>query len=376
HLGDAGAAVGGGSVSVGDHVRERVWPRRGVAGQLGYFVLRPLSGLFGLGVGLRGLGYRLGVLRVRRATIPVVSVGNLAVGGTGKTPFTLWLARALMARGVRVGILSRGYGGSARGVTIVARGHGPEVGPEIAGDEAVMMAKSFAGPVITAARRIDGAAAAAALGCELIVLDDGFQHRAIARDFDCVLVDARRGPLLPAGPLREPLRAVRRADAILLVEREDGETPAPIDAGVAVHRLRFEPVGLVESVAGQWHEYPLGRLATRRVVAVTGVARPAAFYAQLRRWEAVVDEVFEYPDHHRYTRHDWQDIARRGHAADLVVTTEKDLVKLEAFPFATGKLVALRIAPQVERADELIAAILAKTGLSAHPAEEDPHGHQ
>jgi tetraacyldisaccharide 4'-kinase len=359
-----------------ERVRDRVWLRRGLSGQLGYLALRPLSGLFGVGVELRGLGYRVGVLRVRHAPIPVVSVGNLAVGGTGKTPVTLWLARALAGRGLRVGVVSRGYGGTARGVTIVSRGSGPEVSPDQVGDEPVMMAKSFAGPVITAARRIDGAVAAAELGCELIVLDDGFQHRAIARAFDLVLVDARRGPLLPAGPLREPLRAVRRADAVGLVARDEGEAPVPLAGDVPVHRMRFEPVALVESIAGRWRERPIGQLAARRVVAVVGVARPESFYSLLRRWEAVIDEVFEYPDHHRYTREDWQRIARRGHSADFIVTTEKDLVKLEAFPFATEKLVALRIAPQVERADELIEAILAKTGLRAGAMEDKRDGDQ
>src|SRR5262249_34438513 len=227
HLGDAGAVAGRAGMTLSDRVRETVWPRRGMAGQLGYLALRPLSGLFGLGVGLRGLGYRIGLLRTRQAKIPVVSIGNLAVGGTGKTPLTLWLARDLVARGPRRGIRSPGYGGRARGVTVVSQGDGPLVGPELVGDEPVMLAKSFAGPVLTAPRRLAGAAAAAELGCEVIVLDDGFQHRAIARAFDLVLVDGRRGPLLPAGPLREPLRALRRADAVVLVERDDGDPAAP-----------------------------------------------------------------------------------------------------------------------------------------------------
>jgi tetraacyldisaccharide 4'-kinase len=364
-------------MSLADRLRDTVWSRRGVAGQLGYLALRPLSSLFGLGVGLRGLGYRIGVLRAQRAAIPVVSVGNLAVGGTGKTPLTLWLARALAAQGLRTAIVSRGYGGAAHGVTVVSRGEGPAAGPEQVGDEAVMLAKSFAGPVITAARRIDGAAAAAQLGCAVVVLDDGFQHRAIDRAFDLVLVDGRRGPLLPAGPLREPLAALRRADAVVLVERDDADAAAPpLTIARPVFRMRLQAVALVESVGRLWRERPIAQLAGRRVVAVTGVARPEGFYALLRRWEAVVTEVFEYPDHHPYTAEDWQRIARVGHHADLIVTTEKDLVKLEAYPFATGKLVALRIAPQVERAEELISAILAASGLQAHLAKENHNGHQ
>jgi tetraacyldisaccharide 4'-kinase len=352
-----------------------VWERRGAAGQMGALALRPLSGLFGLGVGLRGLGYRIGALRTRRAPVPVVSIGNLAVGGTGKTPMTLWLAGALAARGARPAIVSRGYGGSARGVTIVSRGQGPEVGPEVAGDEPVMLAKLFPGPVVTAPRRVEGAAAAAQLGAGVVVLDDGFQHRALARDFDLVLLDARRGPLLPAGPLREPLSALRRADAVVLMARdEDPPPPAPADLRVPSFVARLDAVGLVESVGGRWQPRSMGDLAGRRVVAVSGVARADSFYAVLRRWEAEIEEVFEFPDHYRYTREDWQRIARRGHDVELVVTTEKDLVKLEAFPFATGKLVALRIAPAVERAEALLDAIAWRLGLAPRSKEETPDG--
>ena len=177
---------------------------------------------------------------------------------------------------------------------------------------------------------------------------------------------------LPGALLREA-----HSDAVVLVERDEADavTP-PLAPGVPTYRMHLDAVALVESVERRWRERPIGQLAARRVVAVTGVARPQGFYALLRRWEAVIDEVFEYPDHHAYTREDWQQIARRGHNADLIVTTEKDLVKLEAFPFATGKLVALRIAPRVERAEELVAAILATTGLPAHPGEENRNGHQ
>ena len=165
---------------------------------------------------------------------------------------------------------------------------------------------------------------------------------------------------------------------MLLVERDaaDGAAP-PLELAGPTFRMRLEAVGLVESVGRRWRERPLVDIANRRVVAVTGVARPEAFYTMLQRWEATIAEVFEYPDHHRYTLEDWHHIARGGHSADLVVTTEKDLVKLEAFPFATGKLVALRIAPQVERASELIAAILATTGLQGHSGKENrKNGHQ
>ena len=291
-------------MSRSEHFLEAVWQRRGLAGRVGYLALRPLSEVFGAAVGLRNLAYRIGLLRVCRAELPVISIGNLSVGGTGKTPFTLWLSRSLAARGLRVGILSRGYGGTASGVTIVSRGEGPEVDVGTVGDEAVMMAKSFAGPVVTSPRRIAGAKALAELGCDVVVLDDGFQHRAIARDFDIVLLDGRRGPLLPAGPLRERPRALRRADAVVLNDHAGAPLErAPQAAKVALwFHMHLEPVGVVEAVGRRWEERSLGTLAGRRVAAVVGVARPESFYALLHRWDAVIEEVFEFPDHHRYTQ--------------------------------------------------------------------------
>jgi tetraacyldisaccharide 4'-kinase len=339
-------------------IEHTVWARRGVAGRAGAALLRPLSLAFGAGVALRNRAYDIGLRRAHTASVPVVSVGNLAVGGTGKTPVTLWLARELRARGMRAGIVLRGYGGQGAAVTVVSRGSGPEVTPAVAGDEAVMLAKCFNGPVVTAARRRAGAAAAAELGCNVIVLDDGFQHRALARQFDVVLVDGRAGPLLPAGPFREGPAALRRADAIVRFD-DDGAAALPRDAP-AVYAARIEPIALVESVEGRWVEHPLAGLAGRHVVVVCAIAQPERFYALLRRWEVVIDDVYEFADHHRYAVEDWHAIARRGLEAGLIVTTEKDLVKLEAFPFAAGTLMAVRVAPVVERGEELLASCLSR----------------
>lgn len=345
-----------------EHVEQVVWPAHGLRGAIERAALRPLSSVFGFAVAVRNFAYDVGVLRMQRAPVPVVSVGNLAVGGTGKTPMTLWLSRELEDRGLRVAIVLRGYGGAATGVTVVSRGNGPEVSAAQAGDEAVMLAKCFAGFVVTSAQRTAGAVAAIALGADVIVLDDGFQHRALARDFDLVLVDARRGPLLPAGPLRESTSALRRADAaIVIADAETDELPSMLSA-VPVHRMRVEPTALVESVGGRWVERPLGGLVGKRVVAVASIARPERFYQTLRQWEAIIAEVFEFRDHHQYASSEWQAIARRGREADLIVTTEKDLVKLESFPFASGKLMALRIAPVVDAAGALIDAILTRIG--------------
>lgn len=358
-------------------VRESVWPRRGVAGWIGWLALRPLASVFGAAVSARNLAYRVGLLRTAHAPLPVVSIGNLTVGGTGKTPMTLWLGDTLRLRDCRPAILLRGYRGRADGVTVVSEGQGPLASVEEVGDEAVMLARRFAGVVLTARRRIDGARRAAELGCSVLLLDDGFQHRALARDFDVVLVSDVRGPLLPAGPNRERPSALRRADAIVAIG-SDGERAPALPRSVAskpVFHVRFVPSALVTSDAGMWRELPLADLAGRRVAAVAGIGSPDRFYRLLHQLEAQLEEIIEYPDHHRYTRADWQKITRRTRNLDLVVTTEKDLVKLEAFPFARGKLVALRITAEVDRSDELVELMLARSEATV-AAAGGTHGDQ
>ncbi len=345
-------------------MRKVVWTRRGAWGWLAWLALQPASGLFAAAVALRNFGYRVGVLRVHRAGIAVVSVGNLAVGGTGKTPLTLWLARQLARTGARVAIVLRGYSGRARGVTVVSTGAGPEVPVEVAGDEAVMLAKCFDGVVLTARRRIEGVAEAERLGCRVVVLDDGFQHRALGRDFDLVLISGRRAAMLPAGPMRERRSALKRADAVLLVVKTEEPAPRPPAVPRPLFVARFVPQALVESDQGCWREVSLSFLSGRRAAVVCGIAEPGPFYATLRQWEVQVEEIFEFPDHHRYTAADWQRISRDTRDIELIVTTEKDLVKLESFPFAKGKLVALRIAPEVERGAALVRMVAERTGLS------------
>jgi len=362
-------------------VRDVVWGRRGAAGWAAWLALQPASFVFAAAVGLRNLGYRIGLLRARRAAIPVVSVGNLSVGGTGKTPMTLWLARQLTVRlsaadGGKVAILLRGYGGHARTATLVSAGAArgstaadaiaASTDVETAGDEAVMLAKSFDGVVLTARRRIDGVALAERLGCRVVVLDDGFQHRALARDFDLVLVNGRHEALLPAGPMRERRSALRRADAVALVLKTEDATPVTDPAWAAKPHVvvRFAARALVESDAGRWRELPMGLLSGRHVAVIAGIAHPTPFYEAVRRWEAQIEEIFEYPDHYRYTQADWQRLSRATRNIEMIVTTEKDLVKLEQFPFAKGKLVALRIVPEVDGGDELVRLVMIRAHLT------------
>lgn len=342
-------------------VRQRVWRRRGVTGSLAWVALRPLSAVFAAAVEARNLAYAAGLMRATRASLPVVSVGNLAVGGAGKTPFSLWLAEALRHRGWQPAIVLRGYGGAARQATVAAVGGRLHAPVDAVGDEAAMLGKRFAGAVVVSRVRAEGVGLAGGAGCDVAVLDDGFQHRRLARDCDVVLVGAVGGPLLPAGRLREPLRALGRADIVVQVSKGAAGGAQPLH-GVRgpIFQARFVGSALVESVAGQWHERPLGLLAGRRVATVSGIADPQPFHELVRQWEARIVEIIAVEDHHRYTPDDWRRIAGRTRDADLVITTEKDLVKLELFPFARGKLLALRIAPEVDEGERLVDTVCAR----------------
>jgi len=328
--------------------------------------------MFSVAVRLRALGYRLRLRRSRRLPAAVVSVGNLSIGGTGKTPTALWLAQRLMRRGYRVAILSRGYGGAAREPTVtgVARAAtqpaAASADAACVGDEALLLARRFAGPVIVARRRSEaGALACGEFDSEVLVLDDGFQHLGLHRDFDlvCLRASAAGGDrLLPAGRLREPLTALRRADAVLMTDNAPTERPSAAFARcvgeVPVYHGQVHATCLVTPDATGWRELSMGILAGRRALGVAGVADPDSFYQTLREWDARIEDFLEFPDHHVYTSRDWKTIAHRSRELDLVVTTEKDLVKLERFPFAKDKLVAVRVSMEIVDGERLLDSVV------------------
>jgi tetraacyldisaccharide 4'-kinase len=301
--------------------------------------------------------YDAGLLPSRRVAARVVSVGNVTVGGTGKTPLTLWLASALRARGRRVAIVTRGYGRRSRGVVTVGDGGRAFLSARDGGDEAVLLARRFGGPVVAGADRVAAARyACATFASDLVVLDDGFQHRRLARDVDVVVLaaDPRRQRLLPAGPRREHWRALARAAAALLVDDAFDEAAARdlLPGGALVGRLRTRATALVAPAAKGWTETSLTWLQGRRVVAVAGIARPQRFVDTLRALGATVAAVQTFPDHHPYTPDDIRRLMASA-GADPLVTTEKDLVKLESFP-ALADLRAVRIEAEVEGGGALL----------------------
>lgn len=336
----------------------RSWSNRGLLRT----VLAPLEWGYRLGVAARRVAFRTGVFRTRQAGVPVVSVGNLTVGGTGKTPATLWLASRLREDGHKPAIVTRGYGGTLGGRTeVVGRDGRPLLDVDLIGDEAALLAARFGGSVVCGADR----AAAVALaveneGADVVVLDDGFQHWRLERDMDIVLVDGRsgfgNGALLPAGPVREPLRALSRAQAIIVTKTSPvgplANTLRRYASDIPLFSAELKPVSLSQWEDGQLRTRSIGDLVGRRVVTVSAIAEPRSFYELLGQLEAQAVEVLEYPDHHRFTQSDWHRINKAAHSAELVVCTEKDLVKLCRFPFARGRLAALRVDFSLGEADE------------------------
>lgn len=341
-----------------------IWRRQGVRGGIGWVALVPLSLGFSLFVRGRNLLYDRRLLPIERPTLHVISVGNLTVGGTGKTPTVLWLAQALQQRGYRVGILTRGYKGENAGITLVGTKGQPRVTPAAVGDEPVMLARTFSGVVIAGRDRAAAARFARThFALDVVVVDDGFQHRRLDRDIDLLLVSGLQGAgngwLLPAGPFREPPAAIRRADAVIITKSEGSrqcDWPG-VANGTPLFYGALKSTGLVTPVQRQWRELPLAFLVGKRVLALSGIADPTPFYRAVREWDADIAEVMEFPDHHVYTQADWQAISLASQKFDLVVTTEKDLVKLEQFPFASGKLVALRARMEIEHEDALLALV-------------------
>ncbi|MBI1874334.1 MAG: tetraacyldisaccharide 4'-kinase [Acidobacteria bacterium] len=284
-----------------------------------------------------------------RLRCPVISIGSLAVGGSGKTPAAATLARLLLDLGERPAILSRGYArrDAPDGVTVVSDGRRVRADLDRAGDEPLMLARSVPGVavLVSADRHLAGALAERKLGATVHLLDDGFQHVRLERDIDLLIVDAadvRDGRPMPAGRLREPLMAAREADAVIAVgsdvemqEIADRLRPARVFNGRRILEApRLDGDGVLSGSA------PIGG---RRVVALAAVARPDLFVEAVRRAGFDPAATMTYRDHHPFTRHDIDRLeaeARRV-GAELLLTTEKDLIRLRPFrplPFPVAVL--------------------------------------
>ena len=301
-----------------------------------------LSRLFGAAVGVRNALYSRGALPSRCLGRPVISVGNLSVGGSGKTPFVVLLGELLKQRGIAFDVLSRGYGRRTRGVAIVD----PGGASRDFGDEPLLIARKLQVPVIVGQERFAaGRLAEERFASRLHLLDDGFQHRALARDFDIVLVtpEDAHDRLLPAGRLREPLSALARADAIVLTNGAP-EDMFPVNGKLVwrAHRT-IVPCDLPA--------HPL---------AFCAIARPRNFFVQLRN--AGIDLAAEatFRDHHQYTEKDVRELmaAAERSEADGFVTTEKDAINLGGYFCALKPLAVVPVKMELADAQRLLDAML------------------
>jgi tetraacyldisaccharide 4'-kinase len=292
-----------------------LWTSRGAGARLARTALLPLAGVWRLGMGARNFAFDRGWIPVRELPLPAVAVGNLTVGGSGKTPIASWIAAHYAARGLVPGVLLRGYG---RDEVLVHQRQVPE-------------ARVIADP-----DRVAGAEQAAALGAEVLVLDDAFQRRDVWRDYNIAVVSAETsravGWPVPAGPWREGLGALSRADALIVTRKRADAVVARRLAETLSGRVRG-PVGIVYLgvsryeglVSGRLH--PADGLQGKRVVAASAIADPEAFVAQTKATGAQV-QVATWRDHYEFREEDVAWLAKAARKADFVVLTEKDAVKL------------------------------------------------
>ncbi|HSQ57105.1 MAG TPA: tetraacyldisaccharide 4'-kinase [Gemmata sp.] len=336
--------------------------RRGPLAMLARCGLRLASWPYGLGVRTRNALFSRGWRQAHRVPVPVVSIGNLTLGGTGKTPCVEYVARLYRDLGVRVAILSRGYGGSSgrNDEAIVLENNLPDV-PHLQGADRLELATT----------------AVEELETELLVLDDGFQHRQLHRDLDVVLIDATRPPmndrLFPRGTLREPPGSLARAGAIVLTRCD--QVPADELAELRAWVARRSPGKLVaatvhrpKDLLGGNEAEPVERLRGRTVAGFCGIGNPTAFRGTLEVLGAEVVNFLSFPDHHSYTREDVAELERWAAAmpADAwIATTQKDWVKLRFDSLAGHPLRAVRIGLAFQDGREGFDAALRKIAPAA-----------
>ena len=320
----------------------------------------PLTVPYGAATRLRARAYEVGLLKPKRLNARVISVGNLTVGGTGKTPMVLWIAQRLLDEDKKTAILTRGYRGTA--------------GPDGPTSDEVRLLKARLGDAITigvGADRYTRGSELVAQGIEWVVRDDGFQHLQLARDVDVVLVDAMNpfggGRLLPAGFMREPKTALRRADIIVITR--SSRAPA-VEA--AIRRETDTPIFYarpwLDSVrlASNDTEIEIKGARQRKWFAFCGIGNPSAFVSDLREWDFQICGPRFFRDHHRYTQQELDDIAKQARAAgaDGLVCTEKDRFNLPKMQSPPMDIAYCQISMQFDKAEEFWREIQTNVAIS------------
>ena len=322
-----------------------------------YGLLRLVSVFYAWGQRVRAGLYRQKIFHSRRLNCRVISIGNLTLGGTGKTPTVMMVAETLRRKGFKPAILSRGYGGqSSESVNVVNDGQHTLLSPETVGDEPVMMARRLKDiPVLTGRIRYEtGKYAINHFGADVLILDDGYQHLPLHRDLNILLCDASHpfgnGVVFPAGELREPLSAMSRADVICLT-RCRGDNPMDRIDGCNRKRVPVIKTGLrVQSVIelNSGEEMGIETIQSQPVAAFCGIARPLDFFHTLEQVPVQIVNRNSFPDHHEYSIDELKAIEDRGKqaGAKMIVITEKDAVKLKGHAFGLP-VYAVRIALEI-----------------------------
>lgn len=310
--------------------------RTGLIDTIILLLLTPCAWLYSLALRLRAQLYKSGICATRHLPRPVVSIGNITVGGTGKTPVTAYIARFLLAQGLRVAVLSRGYGGSLEGqACVVSDGATIMQSAVECGDEPYLLASTVPGLMVVTGpdRYTAGQVALQQLAPDVFLLDDGFQHLRLHRDLNILLLDFSRpfgnNLTLPAGILREPASALRRADMVICT-RSPRKSAIPIDTGDIPTCVSSHTLADLLPLNGST-PVPFSHCHGHAVLAFAGIADPGSFFAGLRAEGLNLVQTLNLPDHVVYNRERCDEIAAamRASGADFLVTTEKDGVKLK-----------------------------------------------
>ncbi len=304
--------------------------------------LLPLSLFYQGGAAVRSSLYAHGLIASKRLSRPVISVGNLVVGGTGKTPLVIKIVQNLSSQGIRLAVLSRGYKGKARGpVNVVSDLDEVCLDAEVAGDEPYLMARKLSGtPVLVGRDRFAlGREAIRRFDVDCLILDDGFQHLSLRRECNLLLLDGGNpfgnGRCLPAGTMREGNSAIRRADMIVISGEPEGDLLSNIRSIAAnrpIHRLQFIPDGVRSLSSGEVKDCTF--LKGKRLLAFAGIARPERFFKAIEGLGAEVVIQKSFPDHYTFRKDEVKTLLQEGEksGADFMVTTEKDAARLPEIP--------------------------------------------
>lgn len=336
-----------------------------------FAVLKFVSLFYSLIVQVRAWFYKKNIFETRRLSVPVISIGNLTLGGTGKTPMTIWVAQKLLENGRKPAILSRGYQSKTKkSIEIVSDKNGILVEPEFSGDEPAMMARRLRGvPVIVGKDRYEaGVLAIEKLGVDFLILDDGYQRLDVKRDLNVLLIDHshefENDTIFPAGTLREPLKEAGRADLICFTRVADNLDP-PIKSYSNAPIIKNQTVIKVLTDLELKETKGINDLKGLRVCAFCGIAQPEKFKKLLELYGAQVVSFLSFPDHHHFKSGDIKNVedkARRCEA-EIILTTEKDSVKLLAFSFSMPLFVAILDLNWLE-GEDTINRYLSKVSIS------------